>query len=122
MAGHTFIFNYNIFVFILFRNYEDVIRKKEKPIFDSSHIQRFSPATSPSNCTPNEIKKCGRIFLKTNKKVCVTWTLDNICKAAQLLKKPPENVEFSNEHDMRKVYSLVYDVFRCKYFHMYNLI
>lgn len=63
----------------------------------------------------SELKKCGRIFIKSNKKVNVCWTLDNICKAAQLLKKPPENPIFTNEYDMRKVYSLVYDVFRCKY-------
>ncbi|XP_065361983.1 uncharacterized protein LOC135955560 [Calliphora vicina] len=96
-------------------NYEDVIRQKEKPIFDSTHIQKFSPATSPSNCMTSELKKCGRIFIKSNKKVNVCWTLDNICKAAQLLKKPSENPIFTNEHDMRKVYSLVYDVFRYKF-------
>ncbi|KAM7356317.1 putative methyltransferase NSUN7 [Cochliomyia hominivorax] len=96
------------------KNYEDVIRKMEKPTFDSTHIQRFSPATSPSNCILNIINKCERIYIQTNKKVNVCWTLDNICKAAQLLKNPSENIVFTNEHDMRIVYSLIYDVFRYK--------
>lgn len=102
-------------MFCISRNYEDVIRQKEKPVFDSTHIQRFSPASSPTNYMISENKiKCRKHIAKYFKNVKVCWTLDNICKAAQLLKNPPETVAFSNEHDMRRVYSLIYDVFRCK--------
>ncbi|XP_073836277.1 putative methyltransferase NSUN7 isoform X2 [Musca autumnalis] len=91
------------------------MRHKEKPIFDSSHIQRFSPASSPSNGILDEHrKKCHQIIVKSNIKVNIIWTLEDITKAAKLLKKPPQNVEFSNEYEMRKVYSLIYDVFRYK--------
>lgn len=38
-------------------------------------------------------------------------------KAARLLCKPPLDVKFSDEQEMRCVYSLIYDVFRCKYQH-----
>ncbi|XP_073836278.1 uncharacterized protein isoform X3 [Musca autumnalis] len=97
------------------QNYDELMRHKEKPIFDSSHIQRFSPASSPSNGILDEHrKKCHQIIVKSNIKVNIIWTLEDITKAAKLLKKPPQNVEFSNEYEMRKVYSLIYDVFRYK--------
>ncbi|KNC31612.1 hypothetical protein FF38_01027 [Lucilia cuprina] len=104
-------------IMIKIRNYEDVIRQKEKPVFDSTHIQRFSPATSPSNCTASEFRKCGKIRIKSNKKVNVCWTLDNICKAAQLLKKPPENLlvrHFANYLTGRIKTTVYYDEYRSK--------
>ena len=47
------------------------------------------------------------------------WCLEDIAKAAKLLKRPPTPVEFNDEYEMRKVYSMIYDVFRCKYVHNY---
>jgi hypothetical protein len=44
----------------------------------------------------------------------VLWDLSEFAKAGKLLKTPPLNVEFYDEYEMRKVYSLIYDVFRCK--------
>jgi hypothetical protein len=44
----------------------------------------------------------------------VLWDLSEFAKAGKLLKTPPMNVEFYDEYEMRKVYSLIYDVFRCK--------
>ena len=45
----------------------------------------------------------------------VIWDLSEFAKAGKLLKTPPMDVEFYDEYEMRKVYSLIYDVFRCKY-------
>lgn len=42
------------------------------------------------------------------------WGLVDYAKAGKLLNRPPIAVEFVDEHEMRKVYSLIYDVFRCK--------
>lgn len=46
----------------------------------------------------------------------VMWDLAEFAKAGKLLKVPAMEVNFFDEYEMRKVYSLVYDVFRCKYF------
>lgn len=45
----------------------------------------------------------------------VIWDLTGFAKAGKLLKVPPMEAEFYDEYEMRKVYSLIYDVFRCKY-------
>jgi hypothetical protein len=45
----------------------------------------------------------------------VMWDLSEFAKAGKLLKTPPMNVDFYDEYEMRKVYSLIYDVFRCEY-------
>lgn len=45
----------------------------------------------------------------------ITWNVEDVTKASSLLIQPPMDVEFVNEHEMRKVYSLIYDVFRCEY-------
>ncbi|XP_059608104.1 uncharacterized protein LOC132255948 [Phlebotomus argentipes] len=42
------------------------------------------------------------------------WSLEDISKAGMLLRKPPFPCTFHNEHEMRRVYSLIYDVFRYK--------
>ncbi|XP_055629811.1 uncharacterized protein LOC129770776 isoform X2 [Toxorhynchites rutilus septentrionalis] len=42
------------------------------------------------------------------------WRLEDIARAGKLLKKPPLEVSFDNEFEMRKVYSMIYDVFRFK--------
>lgn len=93
------------------------MKLKEKPIFDSSHVQSFSSTSSPSDYLLENNEKCSNLKGKCINRINVRWTLENICQAAQLLKKPPEDVAFVNEHEMRRVYSLIYDVFRCKYTH-----
>lgn len=45
----------------------------------------------------------------------VLWDLSEFAKAGKLLKTPAMDVDFYDEYEMRKVYSLIYDVFRCKY-------
>lgn len=49
------------------------------------------------------------------------WDLSDIAKAGMLLRRPKIQCCFQNEHEMRRVYSLIYDVFRCK-LPQYNLL
>lgn len=42
------------------------------------------------------------------------WLLEDIAKAGKLLHKPRMTVEFADEQEMRRIFSLIYDVFRCK--------
>ncbi|OWR46394.1 hypothetical protein KGM_205183 [Danaus plexippus plexippus] len=42
------------------------------------------------------------------------WDIGQVLKAAKLLCKPPLDVNFADEQEMRCVYSLIYDVFRYK--------
>lgn len=45
----------------------------------------------------------------------VTWTVTDIAKAACLLSTPPKETHFEDEQEMRRVYTLIYDVFRCNF-------
>ncbi|XP_035901102.1 uncharacterized protein LOC118507159 isoform X1 [Anopheles stephensi] len=42
------------------------------------------------------------------------WRLEDIVRAGKLLHKPPLPVQFDDEYEMRKVYSMIYDVYRFK--------
>lgn len=50
------------------------------------------------------------------------WKLDDLIKAAKLLRRPVIATKFENEHEMRRVYSMIYDVFRCKFRICYDII
>lgn len=99
----------------------EVSKKGEKSLWDAAKIfQNVSPLTSPSSSRASSSKKrekCIRRhpirFMDIN--VIGNWTLKNIAMAGKLLRKPPIPVQFYDEDEMRKVYSLIYDVFRCKY-------
>lgn len=43
-----------------------------------------------------------------------TWNLNDLTAAGKLLRKPPLPCHFDDEHVMRRVYSMIYDVYRCK--------
>lgn len=45
----------------------------------------------------------------------ITWTVEDISKAGCLLSNPALPVQFGDEHEMRRVYSLIFDVFRCMF-------
>lgn len=45
----------------------------------------------------------------------ITWTVGDIAKAARLLSTPPLKTTFEDEQEMRRVYTLIYDTFRCEY-------
>jgi hypothetical protein len=42
------------------------------------------------------------------------WDLHDYSCAGKLLMRPQIVVEFVDEYEMRKVYSLIYDVYRCE--------
>lgn len=44
------------------------------------------------------------------------WRLEDIVRAGKLLHQPPLPVQFDDEYEMRKVYSMIYDVYRCRYY------
>ncbi|XP_038114082.1 uncharacterized protein LOC6032410 isoform X2 [Culex quinquefasciatus] len=95
---------------------------KETTIWESKakSIDEVSPFSSPSpgdsaafrrkrrRCFPdNPIDFC-------NIEEYNQWRLEDIARAGMLLGKPPRDVSFDDEFEMRKVYSMIYDVFRFK--------
>lgn len=54
------------------------------------------------------------LSLSSTLSVETAWTASDIAKAGLLLANPPRLHHFDDEEEMRRVYSLVYDVFRCK--------
>lgn len=91
---------------------EEVLSRQE------SEIIMYSPI-SPS-ADRNLIKPVGFCELEFRLSVShennnVMWDLGEFAKAGKLLRLPPMEVEFYDEYEMRKVYSLIYDVFRCEY-------
>lgn len=88
----------------------------------SSETELVSETFSPisPNADLNVIKPLGYCDIEFCLSVSheannVLWDLSEFAKAGKLLKNPPMDVEFYDEYEMRKVYSLIYDVFRCKY-------
>lgn len=47
------------------------------------------------------------------------WNLEDIAKAGKKLRVPPLPCEFEDEQEMRRVYSLIYDVYRCEYIYTF---
>lgn len=66
-------------------------------------------------CTPYGLSKSSQGSISSTSQII--WLVSDVVKAARLLSQPPLDVCFSNEHEMRRVYSLIYDVFRCKYWY-----
>ncbi|XP_028028598.1 uncharacterized protein LOC114241818 isoform X1 [Bombyx mandarina] len=61
------------------------------------------PAKNPHAPPPVSVKTTGPV-----------WDIGQVLKAARLLCKPPQQVDFEDEQEMRFVYSVIYDVFRYK--------
>lgn len=83
------------------------------PLTDYSIIP-FS-STSPTQNPPDIIKKpfCNQVHdMKVPSEIL--WNLKDFSNAGKLMQKTPSPVRFYDEYEMRKVYSLIYDVFRCK--------
>lgn len=80
-------------------------------------IQAYSPISpnadrsviKPLGCCADEFR-----LSVSHENSNVLWNLSEFAKAGKLLKNPPMDVNFCDEYEMRKVYSLMYDVFRCK--------
>lgn len=69
---------------------------------------------SKTICNPDNVR-----FLHPNissaDRAPITWTVSDLAKAGCLLASPPIHTRFHDEQEMRRVYSLIYDVFRCKF-------
>ncbi|XP_076252212.1 uncharacterized protein LOC143191222 isoform X1 [Rhynchophorus ferrugineus] len=76
------------------------------------HEWNILPKNKSSACVP-EITVQERKTAKSNI-APITWTVRDISKAGCLLSKPPLPVTFDDEQEMRRVYTLIYDVFRYK--------
>lgn len=107
-----------------FRPYEEIVSKKEKHIWDpSTHLsETLSIATltpSPLSSTTSSLKKRHCFHDDPmdylDSKHFNVWNLDDLAKAGKLLRRPSIECEFYDEHEMRRVYSMIYDVFRCEY-------
>lgn len=94
------------------------LTEDEEKLLEDSVLESFSPISPSADRTL--IKALGSCDQEFRLSVShegnnVLWDLSEFAKAGKLLKTPPMDVEFYDEYEMRKVYSLIYDVFRCKY-------
>lgn len=76
----------------------------------------ISTTTSPASGFSIKRRKCiaDDPLTYLDLSVLNEWSLEDLTKAGKLLRKPPIACEFSDEHEMRRIYSMIYDVFRCK--------
>lgn len=74
--------------------------------------------SSPGSGYSFKRKKCVADHVETflDMNTLHNWSLEDLTKAGKLLRKPPIKCKFMDEHEMRRVYSMIYDVFRRKYF------
>jgi hypothetical protein len=112
------------------RVYYDLSYKHNKIYWESSDMQ-MSQSTQESFASVSMDSHAGTpdIYSAKKRKICISddllsyckgdevslWDSDDFAKAGLLLKRPPRPVNFMDEYEMRKVYSLIYDVYRCKY-------
>ncbi|XP_058835489.1 uncharacterized protein LOC131692450 isoform X2 [Topomyia yanbarensis] len=96
---------------------------KETTLWESTvkSIEELSPFSSPSpgDSSSTLRRKRRRCYLDNPIDFCNIdeynqWRLEDIARAGKLLKNPPQEVSFDDEFVMRKVYSMIYDVFRFK--------
>lgn len=69
--------------------------------------------TSKTTCKPDNMRFLNQTISSTSR-TTITWTVSDLAKAGCLLANPPINTRFNHEQEMRRIYSLIYDVFRCK--------
>lgn len=122
------------------RSLEEIAAIKEKHLWDPE-VFSFSVQSSPtvSEAALRIRRRCRADnpleFL--NPDFLHVWQLDDLVKAAKLLRpktpvqststETPVRCGFADEHEMRRVYSMIYDVFRCTFdmnceiSHVYNI-
>lgn len=104
-------------------SFEEITAKKVKYIWDPE-VFSFSNKSSPLAAECLAIRR--RCVLDDplsflNTEFLNKWKLDDLIKAAKLLRRPVIATKFENEHEMRRVYSMIYDVFRCKFYELFQL-
>lgn len=101
-----------------FRAQEKIEEKSQwDPKFAYEHLLSMSVRGGASPLQFTERQKCvvddPCSFLSTED--LNLWNLEDIAKAGKKLRIPPLPCEFEDEQEMRRVYSLIYDVYRCEY-------
>lgn len=102
-----------------FRPIEDVTKKETHQWDPDGIFLPISSETTPSSgCSIKRHRKCivDDPIGYLNLDFLNVWSVEDMSKSGKLLRKPPIKCEFQDEHEMRRVYSMIYDVFRCKYF------
>ena len=93
------------------------MKKKETHVWDPNIAMfSFSTESSPaSGCTVKR-RKCvvDDPIEYLDMSLLNVWNVEDLAKSGKLLRKPPITCVFRDEHEMRRVYSMIYDVFRCK--------
>lgn len=89
-----------------------MILEEDEPNRSKLHEWNILPKTATPACTPEPQILGSR--KKQHYLSPITWTVGDISKAGCLLAIPPQHVDFDDEQEMRRVYSLIYDVFRCE--------
>lgn len=100
-----------------FRPLEEVVAKKTKQQWDPDHQNIISPLSTPASGSLSKRKRCivddPMDFVDVNR--LSSWNLHDLTAAGKLLRRPPLPCQFDDEHEMRRVYSMIYDVYRCKW-------
>lgn len=101
----------------VFRPLEEVVAKKIKQQWDPDHQIIISPLSTPASGSLTKRKRCivddPMDFVDVNR--LSSWNLHDLTAAGKLLRRPPLPCQFDDEHEMRRVYSMIYDVYRCKW-------
>lgn len=99
------------------RPLEEVVTKKIKQPWDPDSQLAISPMSTPASGFSSKRKKCivddPMDFVDVD--MLSIWNLNDLTRAGKLLRKPPLPCHFDDEHEMRRVYSMIYDVYRCKF-------
>lgn len=95
---------------------EEVVAKKIKQPWDPDAII-ISPLSTPASGFSIKRKRCivDDPMDYVNIDTLSLWNLHDLTSAGKLLRKPPLPCHFDDEHEMRRVYSMIYDVYRCKF-------
>jgi hypothetical protein len=103
--------------------YQDISFKQNKVLWESIDLTlSVSTSTTPDQQIDGvDVKKRKRCISYDMLSYCssdenLIWDLCDYANAGKLLLKPPLVVNFIDEYEMRKVYSLIYDVYRCEYY------
>lgn len=106
----------DVFFGYIFSPLEEMVAKKIRQQWDPDQQIIISPLSTPASGLLSKRKRCivddPMDFVDVNR--LSSWNLHDLTAAAKLLRRPPLPCQFDDEHEMRRVYSMIYDVYRCK--------
>ncbi|KAJ3641305.1 hypothetical protein Zmor_027817 [Zophobas morio] len=92
---------------------QDMFDWMQEPTEPKLHDWIIKPKKKQVQCEPPP-KSAQKKSQKQNGPGPITWTVSDIAKAGCILTQPPLPTHFEDEQEMRRVYTLIYDVFRHK--------